>query len=140
MSITADNSWDTRGGFSVPNESCKTHIVSDCGANILGVEDHQARRFPGNPGSSVEEGDFVGKLEAVDAGHADDADDALAADETASWNRVIGMWLQWSTAYEEVAGKLFEEGEDTEKLEALLDEMDQLRLDAVELSEGLLEY
>merc|ERR1712032_1106947 len=88
MSITADNSWDTRGGFSVPNESCKTHIVSDCGANILGVEDHQARRFPGNPGSSVEEGDFVGKLEAVDADHADEAkntDDENAADDDASW-------------------------------------------------------
>jgi len=140
MSITADNSWDTRDGFSVPHGSCKTHIVSDCGANILGVEDHKTRRFPGSPGSSVEQGDFVGKLEAVDAGDAGDVDDALAADETASWNRVIGMWLQWSTAYEEVAGRLFEEGEDTEKLEALLDEMDQLRLDAVELSEGLLKY
>ena len=50
------------------------------------------------------------------------------------------MWLEWSAAYEEVAGRMFEDGEDNEKLEALLDEMDQLRLEAVELSEGLLKY
>jgi hypothetical protein len=84
----------------------------------------------------VEESDFVGKLEAQDAASSFDADD----DEAPRWNQVLGMWLQWSTAYEKVAGRMFEEGEDAEKLEALLDELDQLRLDAVELSEGLLEY
>ena len=136
MSITADNSWDSRGGFSVPHGSCKTHVVSDCRAkaNVLGVEDHKPHRFPGNPGTNVEERDFVGKLEAGDAS------DTPNAEENASWNRVIGMWLQWSTAYEEVAGRLFEEGEDAEKLETLLDEMDQLRLEAIELSEGLIKY
>ena len=40
----------------------------------------------------------------------------------------------------EVSGRLFEDGENAQKLEALLDEMDQLRLQAVELSEGLLNY
>ena len=57
---------------------------------------------------------------------------------TTALSRVIGMWLQWSSAYEEVSGRMFQEGEDTQKLEAMLDEMDQLRLEAVELSEDLL--
>jgi hypothetical protein len=134
MSITADNSWETRDGFSLAQGSSKTHVVSDSQANILGAEDRKTQRFPGNSGTPVEESDFVGKLEALDAASS------LDADEAARWNQVLGMWLQWSTAYEEVAGRMFEEGEDAEKLEALLDEIDQLRLDAVELSEGLLEY
>jgi hypothetical protein len=134
MSIIADNSWDTREGFSLPHASSKTHVVSDSRANILGTEDRKTQRFPGNSGMPVEESDFVGKLEALDAASP------LDADEATRWNQVLGMWLQWSSAYEEVAGRMFEEGEDAEKLEALLDEIDQLRLDAVELSEGLLEY
>ena len=134
MSITADNSWETRDGFSLAQGSSKTYVVSDSQANILGAEDRKTQRFPGNSGTPVEESDFVGKLEALDAASS------LDADEAARWNQVLGMWLQWSTAYEEVAGRMFEEGENAEKLEALLDELDQLRLDAVELSEGLLEY
>jgi hypothetical protein len=137
MSIIADNSWDTREGFSLPHASSKTHVVSDSRANILGTEDRNTQRFPGNSGTPVEESDFVGKLEAQDAASSFDAADD---DEAPRWNQVLGMWLQWSTAYEKVAGRMFEEGEDAEKLEALLDELDQLRLDAVELSEGLLEY
>ena len=134
MSVTADNSWDTRDGFSVPHGTRRTHLKSDCQASILGVEDHKTHRFPVAPGPKVRENDYVGKLETIDA------EDAPNADEKTSWNRVIGMWLQWSSAYEEVFGKLFEDGGDAHKLEALLDEMDQLRLEAVELSEGLLNY
>ena len=134
MSVTADNSWDTRDGFSVPQGTQRTHRKSDCQTNILGVENHETHRFPGASATKVRDSDYIGKLEATDA------EDDLNADENASWNRVIGMWLQWSSAYEEVSGKLFEDGEDAHKLEALLDEMDQLRLEAVELSEGLLNY
>ena len=134
MSVTADNSWDTRDGFSLPHGTQRTHLSSDCQANILGAEHHATQRFPENLGTGVRESDYVGKLETIDA------EDTNNAEESASWNRVIGMWLQWSSAYEEVSGRLFEDGEDAHKLEALLDEMDQLRLEAVELSEGLLNY
>ena len=132
MSITADNSWDTRDGFSVPNGLRKTRIVSDSQANILGVEERQSHRLPGSCTTPVGEGDLVGKLESLEDG-GDSGEDA-------AWSRAIGMWLEWSSAYEEVAGRIFEEGEVATKLEALLDEMDQLRLEAVELSEGLLDY
>ena len=137
MSVTADNSWDTRDGFSVPHGMQRTHLKSDCQANILGVENHEAHRFPAAPGSKVRESDYVGKLETIDA---IDAETTPNSDENTSWNRVIGMWLQWSSAYEQISGKLFADGEDAHMLEALLDEMDQLRLEAVELSEGLLNY
>ena len=140
MSVTADNSWDTRDGFSVPYGTRRTHLKADSQANILGVENHETRRFPGVPGTKVHESsdnDYVGKLKPPDA---IDAEQAPNVDENTSWNQVIAMWLQWSSAYEQVSGRLFEDGEDAHKLEALLDEMDQLRLEAVELSEGLLNY
>ena len=134
MSVTADNSWDTRDGFSLPHGTRRTHRSSDCQANILGAENHEPQRFPGDPGTMVRGSDYVGEQGMFDA------EDDKNAEASASWNRVIEMWLQWSSAYEEVSGRLFEDGEDAHKLEALLDEIDQLRLEAVELSEGLLNY
>ena len=134
MSITADNSWDTRDGFSIPHETGRNRLSTDCQAKILGPENPKMSRFPDSSGANAQENDDAGRLEPIDA------EDASGTNETASWNRVIGMWLQWSSAYEQVSGRLFEDGENAQKLEALLDEMDQLRLEAVELSEGLLKY
>lgn len=134
MSITADNSWDTRDGFSMPHETRRSRLSNECQASILGSRNHKTARFPDSPDAMVQDSDDVGRLKSLNVENVSDTDDS------APWNRVIGMWLQWSTAYEQVSGRLFEDGENAQKLEALLDEMDQLRLEAVELSEGLLNY
>jgi hypothetical protein len=134
MCTTADNSWDTHDSFSLHHGSRKAQLASESRANILGDGSRQAQSIPEQGPRFESVSEFAGKLEAVDAAHA------LEGEDAAAWNRAIGMWLEWSAAYEEVAGRMFEDGEDNEKLEALLDEMDQLRLEAVELSEGLLNY
>jgi hypothetical protein len=134
MSTTADNSWDTHDSFSLHHGARKAQLASGSRANILGDGTRQAQSIQDQGRGFESVSDFAGKFEAVDAAHA------LEGEDAATWNRVIGMWLEWSAAYEEVAGRMFEDGEDNGKLEALLDEMDQLRLEAVELSEGLLKY
>ena len=131
MSITADNSWDTRDGFSMPRDTRPICVENECQASILGAEQH-GPGLPKGSGSSSGENASVGGLGSVNR------NDGGVANDTASWNRVIEMWLQWSSAYEQLSGKLFEDGENAQNLEALLDEVDQLRLEAVELSEGLL--
>ena len=132
MNITTNNAWDTRDGFSVPHGSRRADPAETRHANILGAQDREAAYYPANLDSGPAPRDDEGLMRWVGGNNAPDEEGTTAL------SRVIGMWLQWSSAYEEVSGRMFQEGEDTQKLEAMLDEMDQLRLEAVELSEDLL--
>ena len=134
MSTTADNSWDIHDSFSLHHGSRKASSASESRASVLGTDSRLAPPTPQQGRRFEAADDFAEKFDS------DRADHAPESEEDAKYNRAISMWLKWSAAYEEVSGRMFEDGEDTAKLEALLDEMDQLRLEAVELSEGLLNY
>jgi hypothetical protein len=134
MSTTADNSWDVHDSFSLHHGSRKASSALESRANVLGTNSRLAPPTPQQEKRFEAADDFAEKFDSVSVDHA------AESEEDARYNRAISMWLKWSAAYEEVSGRMFKEGEDTAKLEALLDEMDQLRLEAVELSEGLLNY
>jgi len=48
------------------------------------------------------------------------------------------LWLSWNSTYEKVTARMCKPGQDSAKLEAMMDEMDQLRKRAIELSEEVL--
>lgn len=63
----------------------------------------------------------------------DTTDEAAAA-----WNEALMLWLSWNSTYEKVTAKMCKSGQDATKLERLMDEMDQLRTQAIKTTEQLL--
>ena len=53
------------------------------------------------------------------------------------WNEAIMLWLSWNSTYEKATEKMYK-GANKEKLRAMLGEMEYLRKQAIELSQGLL--
>lgn len=136
MSTTADNSWDACDDFSMPSGEPSAIARCELQANILGVENRQEHRYPDLSGCPAEE---IGISERIENSSATDVINEQDA-ESAEWSKALSMWLEWSSTYEDIISRMFHDGEDTQRLEALMDEMDQLRHEAVELSEGLIDY
>ncbi len=53
------------------------------------------------------------------------------------WNEAIMLWLSWNSTYEKATAKMYKGG-NKEKLRAMVSEMENLRKQAIELSQGLL--
>jgi hypothetical protein len=54
------------------------------------------------------------------------------------WAEAVMLWLSWNSTYEKVTQRMYQDNKNPEKLQALMDEMDQLRRRAVVLSEELI--
>lgn len=53
------------------------------------------------------------------------------------WNKAIMLWLSWNNTYEKATARMCKSG-NRKKVEAMLNEMEFLRRQAIELSQGLL--
>lgn len=56
----------------------------------------------------------------------------------AAWREALRLWLTWNRAHEQATARLFKLGEDPRQVEATLDQLDQLRAQAIALSEQVL--
>ncbi len=54
-------------------------------------------------------------------------------------HEAIRLWLRWNEAYERVTAEMYQSGGDPRKTEELMDQMDQLRRQAIELSNEVLQ-
>ena len=136
MTVTADTTWAVDASFSVPHGEQTTVDRCDPRDNITVVENREENPRPGLNGCPVVDFDIRERLETIATDIALDQ----SSDKGAKWNRVLSMWLSWSEAYEEITSRMYRDGEDTQELESLMDEMDQVRQEAVKLSESLLDY
>ncbi len=136
MTVTADTTWAVDASFSVPHGEQTTVDRCDPRDNITVVENREENPRPGLNGCPVVDFDIRERLETIATDIALDQ----SSDKSAKWNRVLSMWLSWSEAYEEITSRMYRDGEDTQELESLMDEMDQVRQEAVKLSESLLDY
>lgn len=136
MTVTVDTSWAVEENFSVPHGEQTFVDRCDPRDNITPGDNREAKPYPGLNGCPVVAFDIRERLETIATDIA--LDDS--SDKGAKWNKVLSMWLRWSEAYEEITSRMYRDGEDTQELESLMDEMDQVRQEAVKLSESLLEY
>jgi hypothetical protein len=60
-------------------------------------------------------------------------------DHEVRWREALVLWLRWNEAYEHVTARMFESGPDASQLESLMDQMDELRRQAISLSHDLLD-
>jgi hypothetical protein len=49
------------------------------------------------------------------------------------------LWLRWNDAHQRATSVLYDAGEDSARIEQILDQLDQLRLKAVQISQELLD-
>ena len=61
----------------------------------------------------------------------------LAADPLTAWKEAVMLWLSWNCTQEKLTAKMCKPGQDQKKIEGLLDEADELRHRAIEISEKL---
>lgn len=55
------------------------------------------------------------------------------------WREALVLWLRWNQAYEHVTEQMFQAAQDPARLQQLMDQMDDLRREAVAQSQQLLD-
>jgi len=102
--------------------------------NFSGIHHRRDKRYPMQSSRSLAD------IEA--AQHTSNELDEESADlkgVDAEWNEALMLWLSWNSTYEKVTAKMCKPGQNAVKLERMMDEMDQLRSQAIETTERLLE-
>lgn len=55
------------------------------------------------------------------------------------WREALLLWLRWNQAYEHVTERMFQAGQNPAQLQELMDQMDELRREAINQSRQLLD-
>lgn len=55
------------------------------------------------------------------------------------WREALVLWLRWNQAYEHVTERMFQSGQNPARLQEMMDQMDDLRREAVVQSQQLLD-
>lgn len=55
------------------------------------------------------------------------------------WREALVLWLRWNQAYEHATERMFQSGHSPAQLQEMMDQMDDLRREAVEQSQQLLD-
>jgi hypothetical protein len=96
---------------------------------ISGIHNRRDKRFfCDDPGPALEQ--------ATEASAHPEQASAPTGDRP-EWNEAIMLWLSWNSTYEKATAKMYK-GASKEKLRAMLNEMEYLRKQAIERSQGLL--
>jgi hypothetical protein len=70
---------------------------------------------------------------------SDAVNDAQMSGNNPAWRIALELWLRWNTTYESVTESMYQAGSDQRMLEQTMDQLDQLRFQAIELSRQLVE-
>ena len=109
--------------------------TGQAGGNFAGIHHRRDKRFPLQSGRSIAD------IEVARDFDTDQLEEEEAAVEQldVEWNEALMLWLSWNSTYEKVTAKMCKPGHNANKLERLMDEMDQLRSRAIKTTERLLE-
>lgn len=55
------------------------------------------------------------------------------------WREALLLWLRWNQAYEHITERMFQPGHSSAQLQEMMDQMDDLRREAIEQSQQLLD-
>jgi len=101
-------------------------------ANFDGIHHRRDKRYP--LGAARPRPEEIAELsEEI----LDSPEDEIDSDEI-KWKEALMLWLSWNSTYEKVTARMCKPGQDQQKLEAMMDEMDRLRRQAIDLSEKLI--
>lgn len=69
----------------------------------------------------------------------DDVESEGVTDLQLQWREALLLWLRWNQAYEHVTERMFQAGQNPAQLQAMMDQMDELRREAIAQSQQLLD-
>ena len=100
-------------------------------ARVSGIHNRRDKRFfCDKPRPTLED--------AVHQSQSQESEESPATDGGRSaWNEAIMLWLSWNRTYEKATACMYKDG-NKKKLRAMFDEMEFLRKQAIEVSQGLL--
>ena len=98
-----------------------------------GIHNRRDKRYPFRSGRLRPED--LAEAEAYEA-QKNQSDEGTV--EVPAWQEALMLWLSWNSTYEKLTAKMCKPGQSQAKLEALMDELDQLRASALQLSEKLI--
>ena len=100
-------------------------------ARVSGIHNRRDKRFfCDKPRPTLED--------AVHQSQSQESEESPATDGGRSaWNEAIMLWLSWNRTYEKATARMYKDG-NKKKLRAMFDEMEFLRKQAIEVSQGLL--
>lgn len=102
--------------------------------NFGGIHHRRDKRYPFREGPLRPED--IAEVEAFESRNGEDSGETEA--RIPEWSEALMLWLSWNSTYEKLTARMCKPGQDSRKIEALMDEMDQLRSRAIQVSEGLL--
>jgi hypothetical protein len=88
--------------------------------------------------------DLVQNWRAGEMRRGNSADEAATAEAGSCelqlrWREALVLWLRWNRAYEQLTARMFNSHRDPDQLQAILDDADQLRSEAMARSHELLD-
>ena len=75
---------------------------------------------------------------ASECSRLDQLDDAGQPNDAMALRETLKLWLTWNKAHQAVTSQLFKDGKPGQQAEDMMDELDRMRLQAVESSERLI--
>ena len=101
-----------------------------------GIHNRRDKRYPfSKPRSEPGE---VNTPSSTTAPAGGSSPSAPQVEEVPRWKTALMLWLSWNRNYEKVTARMYKQGQDPAKLEALMDEMDDFRRQAIKMSEELI--
>ena len=103
-------------------------------SNFSGIHQRRDKRVPLanpkiDPSDILEQNSYCENSESPSSGEK--------SDNKREWSEAIMLWLSWNRTYEKATARMCK-ADNKKKLEAMFKEMEMLRTQAIELSQGLL--
>ena len=127
----ASNSRKSRSSSSTRRHSSRPRRQAG-GSNFSGIHQRRDKRFSSAKSLLSEQDLLEQKVHCEENMPA-----AEKSNSNSDWSQAIMLWLSWNSTYEKAAAKMCKSG-NKKKLEAMFNEMECLRRQAIELSQGLL--
>ncbi len=128
----------TQGRSRHSTSSSRRHRRQGGQSEFTGIHQRRNKRIPLvnpriSPTDVLEENALCS-----DSACRDGAGPAAKIDDKQQWSEAVMLWLSWNRTYEKATARMCKANSD-KKLEAMFKEMELLRTQAIELSQGLLD-
>jgi hypothetical protein len=133
----------TQGRSRHSTSSSRRHRRQGGQSEFTGIHQRRNKRIPLvnpriSPTDILEQNALCSDSVCSDSACSDSAGPAAKIDDKQQWSEAVMLWLSWNQTYEKATARMCKANSE-KKLEAMFKEMELLRTQAIELSQGLLD-
>ena len=109
-----------------------TNAGGTSGGLYRGIHQRRDKRYPFRSGRLKPED--LAEARAYEAEQQEEE----APKPVPQWQEALMLWLSWNSTYEKLTARMCKPGQNQDKLERMMDELDELRSRALQLSEQII--